>query len=172
MKAQTGVKTMGRPKVTIGRDDFPAWGKLVKTWATGRNYVDYVPTEENPVPTKQDMPPKYPKPKSFEEFWDQCQMAQVGLVFDDGNNTPVPRDEGMGLIVLQGDSDVFTLRVPPDALLREHEARLLNSMVYPLPQYYTDVFGRAPDPTEMDTKVKRMTLHAERVGEYTLNTCA
>jgi D-aminopeptidase len=23
----------------------------------------------------------------------------------------------------------------------------------------------------MDTKVKRMTIHAERVGEYTLNTC-
>ena len=28
-----------------------------------------------------------------------------------------------------------------------------------------------PQPTQMDTKVKRMTIHAERVGEYTLNTC-
>ena len=164
---------MGRSKITIGRDDYPQWGKLVKSWATGRNYVDYVPTEENPVPTALDMPPKYPKPKSFEEFWDQCQSAQVGLVFDDGNNTPVPRDEGMGLIVLQGDSDVFIARVPPEEILKEHEARLLlPNAIYPFPQFYTDIYGADPQQDKMDTKVKRMTIHAERVGEYTLNTCA
>jgi hypothetical protein len=162
---------MGRAKITIGRDDFAAWGKLVKTWATGRNYVDHQMTEDNPVPTTQEMPPKYPKPKCFGEFWDQCRLAQVGLVFEDGNNTPVPRDEGIGLIVMQGDSDVFVARVPPDRLLREAEAKFLASTIYPLPQYYKDLFGGDPDPGMMDTKVKRMTIHAERVGEYTLNTC-
>ncbi|HTO67779.1 MAG TPA: hypothetical protein VMM15_41705 [Bradyrhizobium sp.] len=164
---------MGHPKVTIGQEDFPQWGKLVKSWATGRNYVDYVPTEENPVPTALDMPPKYPKPKSFGEFWDQCKMAQVGLVFDDGNNTPVPRDTGMGLIVLQGDSDVFIARVPPEEILKDHEARLLlPTATYPFPQFYTAIYGVPPRPDQMDTRIKRMTIHAERVGEYTLNTCA
>jgi hypothetical protein len=157
-------------KITIRENDYLQWGNLVKSWATGRNYVDYKPTEENPVPTTQEMPPKYPKPKCFAEFWDQCDAAKVVLVFDDGNNTPVPRDAGIGLIVLQGDSDVFTLKLPADLTLREGEAKFLRGPTYPLPEYYSRLYGRYADPEQMDTKVKRMTIHAERVGEYTLNT--
>ena len=56
---------MGRPKITIGQNDYLAWGKLVKTWATGRNYVDHESTETNPVPTAADT--KFPKPRSFAE---------------------------------------------------------------------------------------------------------
>jgi hypothetical protein len=171
MTVQSRSENMGRPKITIGRDDYQAWGKLVKTWATGRNYVDYDATEEYPVPTNQEMPPKYPKPKCFAEFWDQCRLANVGLFYDDGNNTPVPRDDGIGLLVLQTDSDVFALRLPPDRLLREAEAKFLASTTYPLPKYYSRIFERDPVPAEMDTKLERMTIHAERVGEYTLNTC-
>ena len=162
---------MGRQKITIGPNDYPAWGKLVKTWPTGRNYVDHAMTEENPVPTTQEMPPKFPKPRSFGEFWDQCVGAHVGLVFDDGNNTPVPRDEGIGLIVIQGDADVFLLRLPPQEILLEHEARFITSATYKFPPFYASVFGGLPLPGQMDTKVKKMTIHAERVGEYTLNTC-
>lgn len=162
---------MAHPKVTIGPNDFLTWGKLVKTWATGRNYVDHVMTEEDPVPTKQDMPPKYPKPRSFEEFWDQCVMAGVGLIFDDGQNTQVKRDVGLGLIVMQPDSDVFSLRVPAELTLLESEARFLAAGTYPFPDFYTDIYGGSPQQSAMDTRLKRMTIHAERVGEYTLNTC-
>jgi hypothetical protein len=163
---------MGRQKITIGPNDYPAWGKLVKTWATGRNYVDYVMTEANPVPTTEEMPPKYPKPRSFEQFWDLCVLAHVGLVFDDGSNTPVQRDEGIGLIVIQGDADVFVLRLPPQEILLEHEARILAGTTYQFPPFYAQIFGGPPLPGQYDTKVKKMTIHAERVGEYTLNTCA
>jgi len=156
---------MGRQKITIGRDDFLAWGKLVKTWATGRNYVDHVMTEENPVPTAQDTSSKFQKPRSFEEFWDQCRWAQVGLVFDDVNNTPVPRNDGIGLIVIQGDADVFVLRLPPQEILLEHEARFIGGTTYQLPKFYDEI------PGQSGTKVGRMTTHAQRVGEYTLNTC-
>ncbi|MBV8697035.1 hypothetical protein [Bradyrhizobium sp.] len=149
--------------MTIGPNDYPQWGKLVKSWATGRNYVDYQGSEENPVPTAPDN--KFQKPRSFEEFWDQCQWAQVDLFFDDANNTPVRRDVGIGLIVLQGDSDVFVLRLPPQEILLEHEARFLKGSTYQLPDFYAKI------PELMTTKVGRMTIHAERVGEYTLNTC-
>jgi hypothetical protein len=162
---------MGRPKITIGPNDFPTWGKLVKTWATGKNYVDHNMTETDPVPTTQEMPPRFPKPRSFGEFWDQCRNARIGLIFDDGNNTPVPRDGGIGLVVIQGDADLFVLRVPPDETLREHEARFLAAAAYQFPPHYQRIFGVPPQPSEMDTKVERMTIHAERVGEYTLNTC-
>jgi hypothetical protein len=162
---------MGHPKITIGPNDYPAWGKLVKTWATGKNYVDFAMTEENPVPTTEEMPPQYPKPRSFGEFWDQCVKAHIGLVFDDGNNTPVPPDAGIGLIVIQGDADVFLLRLPPQEILLDHEKRFINAATYEFPRFYADIFGGQPLPGQYDTKVKRMTIHAERVGEYTLNTC-
>ena len=103
---------MGRPKIIVGQNDFPTWGKLVKTWATGKNYVDHIMTEANPVPPAVEMPPKYPTPKSFKEFVDQCVKAHIGLIFDDGLNTPVTGNEGMGFIVLQGDADVQVLRPP------------------------------------------------------------
>ena len=160
---------MGRPKITIGQNDYLAWGKLVKTWATGRNYVDHESTETNPVPTAADA--KFPKPRSFAEFQKQCRDAGVGLFFDDGSFTPVPDTENIGLIVLQGDSDVFVLRVPPQETLLEHEARFLAAAVYQFPPLYTLVFGGNPQPSQMDSKVKRMNIHAQRVGEYTLNTC-
>ncbi|MEA2974794.1 MAG: hypothetical protein QOF19_314, partial [Alphaproteobacteria bacterium] len=136
------------------------------------NYVDHAMTETDPVPTTEEVPPKYPKPKSFGEFWDQCATASVGLIFDDGLNTPVPRNDGMGLVVIQGDTDLFLLRVPPMETLLEYESRFLNDAAYKLPQFYSDLFGGVqPDPAQSNTKVKRMTIHAERVGEYTLNTC-
>jgi hypothetical protein len=162
---------MGRQKITIGPNDYPTWGKLVKTWATGRNYVDHNMTETDPVPTTQEMPPKYPKPRSFSEFWAQCAQAGIGLVFDDGNNTPVPQTEGIGLVVIQGDADVFLLRLPPQEILLDHEGRFLAAATYAFPKFYTDLYGGPPQQSQMDTKVKRMTIHAERVGEYTLNTC-
>lgn len=39
------------------------WGKLVKTWATGQNYLD----DEN----------AYPLPETMEEFKEQLAKAQV-----------------------------------------------------------------------------------------------
>jgi hypothetical protein len=161
---------MPHEKITVGQNDFLAWGKLVKTWATGRNYVDHVITEANPVPTTQDA--KYPKPRSFGDFWDQCVAANVGLVFDDGKLTPVPRAAGVGLAVVQGDTDVFVLRLPPEGILSDHETRIINGTTYSLPVFYTRIFGGLPLPGEQATKVQRMTIHAERIGDYTLSTCA
>jgi hypothetical protein len=166
---------MAHDKITIGPNDFAQWGKLVKTWATGRNYVDHEMKEDKPVPTEDS--PDFPRPTSFTEFWDQCQRAHISLIFDDGRDTPVPREAEIGLVVMQGDGDVFVLRLPPKKILLDHEGRFIASdKSYRLPPFYKRVFGSSsnpaePNPEEVDTKVKRMTIHAERVGEYTLNTC-
>jgi hypothetical protein len=142
---------MPHSKITIAPTDFAKWGKLVKTWATGRNYVNHQMTENDPVPTTPST--DFPKPRSFGEFFKQCNLAGVTLVF-----------------VLQGDSDVFVLRVPPQEILLEHEARFLAGP-YLFPPFYDDIYGVSPPASAMDTKVKKMTIHAQRVGEYTLNTC-
>jgi hypothetical protein len=163
---------MGRPKIIVGPNDYEAWGKLVKTWATGKNYVDHPMTDANPVPTVEEVPPSYPKPRSFKEFVDQCVRAHVGLVFDDGLRTPVTGNEGMGFIAIQGDADVQVLRLPPYEKLIESEAKFMGGAAYQLPPFYGRIFGVAqPDPEQQKTAVQKMKIHAERVGEYTLNTC-
>ena len=42
---------------------------------------------------------------------------------------------------------------------------------YALPRFNSRVFARDVDPEEVRTTRQRMRLHAERVGEYTINTC-
>ena len=164
---------MGRPKIIVAPNDYERWGKLVKTWATGKNYVDYASSPQAPVPTTQEIPPKFPRPTSFAEFVDQCALAQVSIIFDDGKNTPVPRNEGMGLIVIQGDADVHVIRLPPVEKLLESEQRFLaQGATYKLPGFYSRIFGGVPeDPQAQASNLDRMKIHAERVGEYTLNTC-
>ena len=84
MREASEVNAWDIQKITIGQNDYLTWGKLVKTWATGRNYVDHEMTEDKSC-THDGRIRKYPKPRSFEEFWDQCRDAGVGLFFDDGS---------------------------------------------------------------------------------------
>ena len=160
---------MAYPKINV-RDN-EAWGKLVKTWATGRNYVDHHVTEEHPVPTSVESTPTYPKPTSFAEFAVQATRARVGLFFEDDDQTPVLGDEPIGFVVLQADSDTSLLKLPAKDKIEASEQDIMDGEQYALPQFYSRVFGRDVDPAQVRTKVQRLRLHAERVGEYTINTC-
>ncbi len=76
------------PRARINVTNHQNWGRLVKTWATGRNYVDHQPSEDTPNPSLVEGPLKYPKPTSFEDFVGQCKKAQVGLFFQDDVDNP------------------------------------------------------------------------------------
>ena len=92
---------MTRPRITPS--DHLKWGKLVKTWATGKNYVDHTPTADKPFPTEVEDPPTFPKPTSFKDFVQQSTRAGVTLMFGDGNNsTAVGEDEPMGFVLVEG----------------------------------------------------------------------
>ena len=158
---------MSRPRINV--KDNEMWGRLVKTWATGKNYVNHKITDTAPFPTKVEKPPKFPKPTSFQDFVEQCERAKVGLIFEDGKKTTsVGADEPMGLVVLQVTSDTIVLRLPAKEKIEESEQNLLRGSDYVLPKFYTRIFGR--DPSAQDVTGKGV-LHAERVGEYTINTC-
>jgi hypothetical protein len=163
---------MSRPRINV--TDHVVWGRLVKTWATGKNYIDHVVSNEAPVPTTVEKPPKFPKPNSFEDFVAQCKAVGVGLFFDDRvNNLPVQGNEGMGFLLLQANSDTAVLRLPAKDKIEESEDRFLNQgEKYTLPPFYTRVFGTVPKDSETDSNERKAVLHAERVGEYTINTCA
>ena len=77
----------------------------------------------------------------------------------------------MGLIVIQGDTDVLVLRFRRRKFCCTPSSNSSHGE-YDLPSFYAaPLRGAKPKSTEYDNEVKRMRIHAERVGEYTLNTC-
>ena len=154
----------------INPTNYLAWGNLVKTWATGRNYVDQKPTAEALIPLVQQDPIKYPKPTSFEDFVEQCIAAGVGLVYEDGQSTQVRPEDGRGFLLVQATPGTMVLRLPAAEMLHASEAALLGGERYPIPDFY-DVLYEEPSRKDDLNSAEKIRLHAERVGEYTVNVC-
>ena len=163
---------MPHSRIVVAPTTELAWGLLVKTWITGKNYVRHKATEDNPRPDAPDSKNEFPRPKTFYEFVDQCEKAIVDLRYFD-NNAPVQKTDPLGLIMLQTDSDVVIIRLSPTDILASSEDILIdNTQPYVMPDYYKNVFeNHLLKPTAVDTKVHRMELHARRVGEYTIAMC-
>jgi hypothetical protein len=122
--------------------DTERWGKLVKSWATGRNYL-------------QDGK-SYPVPKNLAEFRQQCSDAQVGAT--------IPAHI-TGLTVTQTTKETLFIRLPPKELVEDSE-QTLQTQPYTLPPFYKRIFG-GNDPVVDD----KLRLHAERIGDYTMSNC-
>jgi hypothetical protein len=149
------------------------WGKLVKTWSTGRNYVRHVITDKDPFPTTVEPKPEFPRPASFGEFVAQAQAAGVQLFFDDGVSNPdVTGNEDMKFEMIAVPVNTAYVKLPQSDKIAESETRLLSSGAsYPLPGFYKRIHGTDPLPEQTSSPTQKAKLHAERVGEYTINTC-
>lgn len=150
------------------------WGKLVKTWATGKNYVRHVITDADPFPTTVEAKPEFPKPTSFRDFVAQAQAAGVQLFFDDGiNDLDVTGREDMKFEIIEVPVDTAYVKLPQADKIAESEARLQSAAMvsYRLALFYKRIHGMEPLPSETTSPSQKAKLHAERVGEYTINTC-
>jgi hypothetical protein len=123
------------------------WGKLVKSWATGDNYI----SPDRPAPKI---------PRSLEELL--AQAADVGLTisFPDGM---------VGLAVLEYSPETALVKLPPEGMIRATEAELKAGDKYPMPRFYDDFYGR-PLPPPKNLK-DAMDLHAARIGDYSIRNC-
>jgi hypothetical protein len=172
---------MSTPRINV--DNHLMWGKLVKSWATGRDYVGHHVTDADPVPPEPapGQPVPYPKPTSFSDLVKTCKDNHVGLHFVATAATPktyCTGTENIGFVLLQGTSEISILRLPAKEKIHESEAALLGEggvapMDYALPSFYPALFaaGGPPPPMRQLGKSEKMDLHAQRVGEYTINTC-
>jgi len=160
---------MTRARINVHNSE--VWGKLVKTWATGKNYVNYTATESHPYPTGIEVPPRYPKPSSFADFVAQCIDAGVGLYYETDGEPPVIGNEDMGFVLVQATPASYVLRLPAKEMLERSEKAIADGEDYELPSFYKRIFGCDVQPDQVATALQRITLHAERVGEYTVNTC-
>jgi hypothetical protein len=129
-------------RITVG--SYYQWGKLVKTWATGKDYV------------KNGH--KYPKPSSIEELKEQCAKAAV--------DATIP-DHYKYIKFAEGDVDTVVIRLPNATMIAESEAKLeAPGSEYGLPPFYRAIFQNAA-PVVPD----KLKLHAERIGDYSMNAC-
>ena len=123
------------------------WGNLVKTWATGVNYLG----DEN----------TYPVPTSMEEFKEQLAKAQVFAT--------VP-ERFKNIKFVSSEQDTIVVKLPPKAMIEDSES-LLNQpgSTYPLPPFYKRLFN-GMDPVIPESE--KFRVHAERIGDYTISACA
>lgn len=75
------------------------------------------------------------------------------------------------VVIVQGDKDTMVMRLPPKDTLQGSEDDLLNGVDYKFPGFYTTYFGTPGTPLNFADKQAIMRLHANRIGEYTLNNC-
>ncbi|MBL6078612.1 hypothetical protein JMJ56_11390 [Belnapia sp. T18] len=125
--------------------NYENWGKLIKTWATGNDYVGNGH--------------EYPVPETLDEVKRQLAAANTGL-------TLPARIQKLQVVV--GRSDTLLLRLPPPDLVEASEKRLAKKD-YALPGFYNDHFGCvAPALPDKDA---RMKFHAQRIGDYSIANC-
>jgi hypothetical protein len=145
-------------------------GKLLKTWATGRNYVD---KPQFPIPGPDNG--LHPRPVSFSEFVTQCTDNGVVLTYDDAGGTPVEATDQMGFVMLQGDTSTLVIRLSPKGYIDKSEQVLINSPpgTWNLTQFYKDIIiDPTVKPTKIDTSLHKLETHAAAIGDYTIRTCA
>src|ERR1043165_1740185 len=88
------------------------WGLLVKTWATGEDYV------QNGY--------SYPKPGDLDELKKQIRDAEAKVKIP-GYIT--------SLMVVQGPKDVLILKLPPREMVKDSEDKL-KTQAYEVPKFY------------------------------------
>lgn len=169
------------PRINV--DSHAAWGKLVKSWATGRDYVTFRPTAAKHVPDEPaaGAPVPFPKPTSFKDMVKVCLAHAVGLHFVQtatSQKTYCTGNEAIGFVLLQGSPEISILRLPAKEKVHESEAAMVSTggsapANYPVPSFYEEAFGDGTTPARIRQMSvdEKMEFHAKRVGEYTINTC-
>ena len=133
-------------------ENWENWGKLVKSWATGRNYFGTAFAGNDPKQAP-------PHPKTLAELKQQCDWANVGITVD---------KSVVGLVLVQSDDTTLLVRLPPRALIEEVEESIQKDHKnYPLPSFYNEFWGTGPGLTQGNV----MKFHAQSLGNYSVMQC-
>jgi hypothetical protein len=126
----------------IREADKKVWGVLVKAWAKGEKA----------------------KPANLDEL--KQHMEAAGM-------SPLPYPDYLkGLVFVQNDKHVLTVRLPPKELVEAGEAALdAATGAYPLPAFYDEFYVNNARRTNFSA-TERRELQSARIGEYSVNSCA
>lgn len=182
------------PKTMINSVEALAWGMLVKSWATGLDYVTAPPAEQPPSTKKIPegatwaLPPLAPVSFQTTVGGNPAQKTIPGVVYQTkeefnarlvkaGIANAIYPPETTDVIIVQGDEKTMVIRLPPTVILQRSEADLLSGGDYPTPDFYKELFtppgsDALVHPKAPAGKAAIMTLHANRIGDYTMGLCA
>jgi hypothetical protein len=145
--------------LTIGNPE--NWGRLVKSWSTGRNYFD----PKQPAP----QPPRTVKELKQQLKQYQCDAELASWV--------------KGVAILQSSQETLQIRIPPKDLVERSEDMLrqanggptaagsvptLELGAYPLPEFYSRFLRTRPDQRTLEVL---LGFHNSRVGDYSVCSC-
>jgi hypothetical protein len=100
---------------------------------------------------------------TVDEFKTKVAAAHVEIKAMPGQYTHV--------IIVQGNVETMVMRLPPkDTLQGSEDDLLLSGQEYPLRSFYGELYPCEPNYPK--TRPAIMELHANRIGEYTLNNCS
>jgi hypothetical protein len=103
-----------------------------------------------------------PRPETVEQLQAQCRARGIAI------NVP---DYLKGVVFLQTDKSVLSIRLPPKELVECSEENIIDRDAgYPLPSFYERFFS-SPAANPDLTREDKIDLHAARIGEYTVNLC-
>jgi hypothetical protein len=99
------------------------------------------------------------RPRTIDDLVAQC--VDKGI-------TPIVPSYIKGLVFVQNDKHVLTIRLPPKEIVDagEQDFRENPNANYPLPRFYNDFFRDPPPRGE-----EKLNLQAARIGEYVVNSC-
>ena len=122
-----------------------AWGRLIKTWATGKSNFPTVAVDKLPVP------------RTLEDIKAQCALVGVQIT--------IPA-KITGLTIIQPGPETLALRLPAKAMVEAAEADLEQGLDYLLPHFYTIFCG----PLNVQPG-QRKDFQACRIGDYSIGNC-
>ena len=132
---------------TLEIEDDVLWGKLVKSWATGKNYVN---PGAGPIAI----------PRTLDDLLRTAGEIGLRITFPDGM---------VGLAVIQYSPQTVVIKLPPKDMVEETEAKLKQENAkYPMPKFYEEFFGIPLPPL---AEAQRFQLHAARIGDYSIRNC-
>ena len=170
------------------------WGLLVKSWATGLDYVNTPPANHPPqqppaAPPKWALPPL--KPVNFDATVNghaeqktipgvvRLSVGEFTALLEEANIFSGSYPPGTTeVIVVQGSANTMVIRLPPQPVLKASEDNLLAGGAYPVFSFYEPLYKQpgvpAPhaQPPTLPNRQGIMELHANRIGDYTMGLCA
>jgi len=138
------------PKRIVPAESELRWGLLVKSWATGKNYLF---PERGPIPL----------PHTYEEFVKLCNdELQLGLELPTWMNA---------IVFVQPSRSALTIRLPPKEIVEENEREFQGEgEAYRIPAFYETYFGA--ELSVPNNEEDKRIFHALRIGDYSISMCA
>ncbi len=111
--------------IKISASTETAWGRLVKTWATGKSNFPAVSVDKLPVP------------RTLDDLKAQCALVGVQIT--------IPA-KITGLAIIQHGPETLALRLPAKAMVEAAEADLTQGVDYVLPHFYDGLLRSSQRP--------------------------